>query len=719
MKRPLKIVLSTAATLIGGAAVAYYLLPFCVSKPNITPPPSTAVYDRHGEWLGFVTGKDGYRCHPLTEVPAPLAQALVAAEDKRFYHHGGIDFPAVARALIHRLNGSSHSGASTISMQVAKLYSPPAARNWTSKIREALQARRLEMSHSKHELLLAYLNRADFSNLCRGAACAARFYFGKPASELNHPEAALLAALVKAPSRLNPLQHPQAALQRRNHILQQLDHPTPEELGASAHTISAPPITRYGGTLTIDAELQRRCTQIVREEVRRLHQHNVSQAAILIADNRSSEVLVALPAAFPDSRRGGALNGLRTPRSAGSTLKPFVYLMALGNGAWPGTILADVPTLYRSPDGIQAPGNYNDKYLGPITMRQALACSQNIPAMEALNRYGGVERQISLLRSLGFTISGDKAEYGLGLAIGNAHVTLTELVSAYSTLARNGSHLPLQFRLPLTPATAQQLLPPRDSYRIAHILSDRAARAATFGPAPALSFPYRVAAKTGTSSNYRDNWCLGFTAEYTVGVWVGNFDNSPMYHISGVSGAGPIFHRVMKELHRRQPASFPEQPEGLTAITIDTRTGTPATERTPQDCRTTELATPENLTSFPTADYDEQGRVVLDSRYAEWYKHSGMSHLYTLAATAPSDRRPAILIPAPGTTLTIDPTLPHGGRMAELRSTLPPAATTWHSDTLRTIQRNGKWYVILRPGTHTLRAVTPEHSAQSTFHVEE
>ncbi len=703
----------------GALAAGYYLLPFCVSAPDISAPPDSAVYDRHGELLGYIATPDGYRCQPLSKLPTELARALVAAEDKRYHSHGGIDPLAVARALHRHLSGQHGGGASTITMQLAKLYNPPAPRNWYTKIREALQARRLEMTHSKEELLIAYLNRADFSNLCRGAETAAHFYFGKPATELSTDEAALLAALVQAPGRLNPLRHPQAARARRDLILLRLGASTATPLGAAAHPISAPPIADgKPGQLTIDASLQREVSAIARREIERLRHRNVSQAAIVIADNRSGELLTILPAALPDSPRGGALNGTTTPRSAGSTLKPFVYLMALSHGAWPGTIMADVPMIYRSADGIQAPGNYNDRYLGPITIRQALACSQNIPAMEALNRYGGADCQLALLRNLGFRLPGNKEEYGLGLAIGNAHVTLLELVQAYSTLARNGNHLPLQSRLPLATSTPKQLLPAADCYRIAHILSDPAARAASFGPAQPLSFPWRTAAKTGTSSNFRDNWCLGFTAEFTVGVWVGNFDNSPMKSISGLSGAGPIFHQVFRLLHPKCPPSFPPCPDGLHEICIDTRTGTPATHSTPQECRRSELATDHDLSNMPPPALDARGRALLDSRYSEWYSTSGLNHLYALAPDKPSDRPPAILIPSPGTTLVLSPLLPDNGRRVELSSTLPASSTTWYSSTLRTFHRNGKWYVLLRPGTHTLHAEAPPNlKAQSTFRV--
>lgn len=713
-------VLTAAGVLLGTAAAAYYLLPFCVAAPQLMPPPESRVMDRHGELLGYVPGADGYRCQPLEELPPLLAHALLAAEDKRFYFHGGVDALALLRATWQQLSGQGKSGASTISMQVAKMYSPPAPRNLRTKLREMLQARRLEMTHSKDELLRAYLNRADFSNMCRGAESAARFYFGKRAGELSTAEAALLVALVKSPTQLNPLRHPEAALKRRNLILLRLGEKMEAPLGVKPRSINAPAAANgRAGQLTLDAALQTRCAAIAREEVEKLRSRNVSQAAVVVADNRTGEVLVALPAAFPGSGRGGALDGTTTPRSAGSTLKPFVYLMAFRHGAWPGTVLADVPTIYRSMDGVQAPGNYDERYMGPVTIRQALACSQNIPAMEALNRFGSVEECMELLRLLGFELQGDAKSLGLGLAIGNAHITLMELVQAYGTLARNGEWRPLQTRLPLNGAAPQPLLPAEDCYRMADILSDTAARVPSFGRADNLSFPFRVAAKTGTSSNFRDNWCVGFTAEFTVGVWVGNFDNSPMQEISGVSGAGPIFHRVFSLLHETQSAGFPSRPESLHTIAIDRRTGSSASPAAPPVVRCAELATANDIARLPAGRFDAAGRAVLDARYAEWYASCREKHLYTLAEAQGDDRPPAILIPAEGSTLTLDPTLPQGGSLVELRSTLPAATTTWHSPTLRTERRHGKWYAYLRPGIHRIYAHDANgRCAESTFDVQ-
>lgn len=703
--------------------LTWYTLPWFITPPALPVAQNRQVFDRNGEFLGLIPGADGYRSQGLTELPQELARCLVAAEDARFYSHGGVDLLATGRAAWNRLRGTSLSGASTLTMQLAKLCNPPAKRDYAAKIRETLQARALEYRHSKDELLLAYLNTADFGNQCRGAEAAALFYFGKRAADLATHEAALLAALVRAPSRLDPLRHPKAALVRRNAILSKLGEPTDAPLGVQARRISAPTfLGKEPGTLTLDAALQNDVAAIALDELQHLYRNNASQAAVVVIDNRSGELLVAMPAADPASPRGGQLNGTAIPRSAGSTLKPFVYLQAFGHGAWPGTVMADVETLYRSEDGIRAPGNYNDLYMGPISIRKALGCSQNIPAMEALSRFGGETALLNMLRDLGMNISGDRKEYGLGLAIGNAHVTLTRLACAYSTLARGGSMLPLHTHLPHEQTPAKPLLNPLHCYQIAHILSDPGARAATFGAAEHLHFPFRCAAKTGTSSDFRDNWCCGYTAEFTVAVWVGNFDNSPMQNISGISGAGPIFHRVMLRLqeYNRAPLSFPARPEGLSEVAIDTRTGTHATDRTPRPCRATELATPEQLAALPEPHLDPRGRAILDARYADWYPGCSVKHLFALDAAASTHRRPAILIPAHGTTAILDPTLPHNGRYLELRATMPAATTRWSSPSLDIVQRNGRTYAILTPGRHTIRAsAPPDVDIESTFTVEQ
>ncbi len=718
-----------------GAAVAlslsaWYALPWAVESPELPPLPASAVWDRDGKLIGLLRGADRYRCEPLPEgepLPPQLVRALLAAEDTRFFSHGGVDLPACARALYERAAGRSRSGASTLTMQLAKLTGGGAGnRTWRTKLREMLQARRLTMELGRERVLREYLNRADFGNLCRGAEAASRAYFGCPAHELTVPQAALLAALVQAPTRLAPLRHPQAALARRNHVLRRMGEKaaTAEPLGLHPHALAVPGgLTTEAGQLTLDLTLQERCREIAEAEMDKLRAHKVGEAAIAVLDNRSGELLVAM----------GPVN---MPRSAGSTLKPFAYMYAFSKGAWPGTIMPDVPTLYPDAAGIGAPTNYLHHYLGPITVRQALACSQNIPAMEALGNSRGVADFLVLLRRFGYTVPGTAEEFGLGLAIGNAHVTLLEQVRAYAALARAGSLSALHSRLPHgdSPATTPQLgdCPPAHlplfCAQLADILSDPLARLEGFGLAPELRFPFACAVKTGTSSNYRDNWCIGFTAQYTVGVWVGNRDNSPMVRVSGLSGAGPIFHRVFELLAEREqlagrpPLGLPPRPEALVEVDIDRRTGL----LMPPDCpqsqpwRVRELAI-RGHEPKSTGRYDERGRAMLDSRYAEWLPQSGQEDAYALDAAAPSSRAPVVLVPAAGSIIMLDPALPRDRCLLELRSTLPPATARWYSDTLRLHEEHGRWWAELVPGRYRL-LVADEHnglSAQVQFTVED
>ncbi len=737
------------AALVGLPLLAFvlfwYALPWCVALPPLEPLPSAAVTDRHGELLGLLPGEDNYRCEPLPvdkALPPLLVRALLAVEDRRFEQHGGVDLLAGGRALRDRLLHGSRAGASTLAMQLAKIGNEAGERSWSQKLREILQARRLTMELGREQVLREYLDRADFGNLCRGAEAASLFYFGCHADELRPAQAALLAALVQAPTRLNPLRHPQAALARRNLVLRLMgeEDSCAEPLGVQANRLALPPqLTHEAGQLCIDGALQDACRRIAAEEVERLRRRNVTQAAVIVLDNRTGEVLVRLAAAKPDSPFGGQLDGCATPRSAGSTLKPFVYLLAFCRGGegkpgglWPGSVLADVPTLYRSADGIQAPNNYAGRYLGPVTVRQALACSQNVPAMAALNREDGAEEFLAFLRRLGYSIPGRAEDYGLGLAIGNAHVTLLEQVRAYAALARGGSLPTLRFRMEQGAGREEGLGAgqgeplalgahgPQHIYQITDILSDSAARAEGFGSAPMLRFPFGCAVKTGTSSNYRDNWCIGYTAQYTVGVWVGNFDNSPMQRVSGLSGAGPIFHRVFERLAEREPLRLPPRPDGLVESEIDRRTGLLPRADCPPSCRVAELALAGQEPAREGA-HDARGRALLDSRYAEWLREAGQGHLYALDAAAPSDRRPQILIPAQGTYLVIDPTLPGEGRSIELRSTLPEATARWKSPTLRTYRRAGRWWAELRPGHHRLIVDDPVNGlrAESAFTVGE
>ncbi len=685
------------------------LFPFYLSTPSLPSEalPTTAIYDRQGQWLTYLPQADYYRQEPLpTNEPIPpmVQRALLASEDKRFLSHIGVDFLAVGRALYQNMTGSARrSGASTITMQLAKMSLAASDRGLGTKLHEALLARRLEMSYSKEELLRAYLNHADFGNLCRGIQTASRHYFNKDARDLNAPEAALLIAQLQSPTRYNPFRYPERALAARNRILKLLGEDCSHPLGLQRPVDNLPPhLKKYPGRLAIDPILQNYAYDVVQQEVSALSSRNVQQAALIVVRNETGEVLASIASANPLDPRGGQLDGTRVRRSAGSTLKPFVYLLALRAGENPSSIYADVPTSFPDSSGIDAPSNFNNLFLGPITMRTALASSQNIPALLALNNHGGEAALLALLTDMGYEIEEDI--YGLGLAIGNAHVSLREQAAAFSTLARGGKVLPLRDYLDdaRSEIKPRDLLDPRYVYQLSNMLSDNDARVPGMGRADSLRFRFPCAVKTGTSSDFRDNWCVGYSPLYTVAVWVGNFDQSPMRDVSGLDGAGPIFQRVMRFLHEDEILTPFARPDGLQERSVDKRTGKLA--HSPEKYLATEWMTEEQIpTPANPTDYDEEGRALLPVEFIDWYEAQGdlVKNMYSIDYDRDLNRAPRVLMPADGTVITLV-----GNEDEEmlipLRSTINPHHARWFCRSMRLEQRGDEWFALARKGEHTI-----------------
>lgn len=726
----------TCATL-GLAALTWALLPFAFSVPTgleEDPLPSPQVLDRQGIVLDQFPRPDHFRHQPVEfqEVPRALLDATLAAEDKRFFKHDGMDLFATARATRDWVRKRRVvSGASTITQQLVKISSPPARRNLSTKFREALTARRVEALWSKEQILTAYFNRLDYGNHRQGCREAAWFYFGKPLTDLSLAECALLAGLPQSPSLHNPRRNPKSALKRRNWILDRmaqvfdydprlisLAKTEPLQLHHLTETKVAPHLSaqlqRGNGPRTIattlDARTQASINAIVREELSRLSVSNAQHAAVVVIDNASGDVLALVGSGDFDDPDGGQIDGTIAPRSPGSALKPFTYLLAFERkGRSPGSLVADIPTPYRTEEGLDLPTNFDHVHYGPVTMRHALANSLNVSALRTLNDLGGPAPLHQFLSNLGLsTLDQPAAEYGLGLTIGNAEVKLLELTNAYATLARLGTHLPIRlYHEETTLAAPAKLATPEATYLIAHILSDNAARSAAFGSRSALRLPFRCAVKTGTSSDFRDNWCLGYTADLTVGVWVGNFDNTPMRGVSGVSGAGPIFQRTMLALHEERVPRWMPQPSGLTRITIDARTGHRFLSQAPAGkpyvkhelCLAKQRPLP-----VQEGDYDQQGRALLDARFHDWY-HSPdntRSDHFALSQELPIDLAPKIISPMATATYLLDPELPSGGRLLKLLSNLPTGAK-WSSQTL---QIEGDT-AHLEPGRHEITLTDP------------
>lgn len=733
-----------------GWALAWFGLPWLVPLPAALladAPASPVLLDRHGAVIEHLTLPDFTRSAPvrLAEIPADLVACTVAVEDKRFFSHGGVDGLAIGRALVGRVTGRGpRSGASTITQQLIKVSSPPRPRTVATKLREALAARRLEMSWDKRRILEAYFDRLHYGSLRLGPAEATRWYFQKPMSDLSLAEAALLAGLPQAPTRFNPLVNPTGALARRDVVLRRLAatrggdpvrieaalreplglRPLRETRPAPWLVVHADPASPPGPIrTTLDLALQREITGVVREETAKLKTANLRHAAVVVIENASGEILALVSSANWDDPRGGQINGALAPRSPGSALKPFTYLLAIGRlGFSPATIIADIPSPFRTPQGLNLPENYDRTYRGPVTARTALACSLNVPALRVLNDLGGPEPLHGLLARLGvLDPAADAGEHGLGLTLGNAPVRLLDLTNAYAGLARGGLHLPprlfcggeSEMPQPARFATAAAV------YQISHILADAAARAPAFAPGGPLELPFPCAVKTGTSSDFRDNWCVGYTPDFTVGVWAGNFENQPMKGISGVAGAAPIFNRGMRAAQRGKPPREFERPPGLVDFTVDTRTGKrlPDTVLPDHPHARRELAEVGQLPPpAVAADYDADGRALLPPLFTAWFGSERNLRRGELALdpqpVAPEPLR--IILPADGAIFLLDPEIPSGSDRLRPVTNLPGVAR-WTSPTLRIEPGEPEPVIHLAPGIHELTATDPRTGARQTL----
>lgn len=762
-RRMLGLALSGLAAVLAGL----YLVPWFFPLPETlgtAAPSGTLFVDREDRPVRRLLDGELRADEPATydEFPGNLVLATLAAEDSRYFSHGGIDFLGVLRAvrdaLLHR---EFVSGASTITQQTIKLYAPPRRRDFRTKIIEAFTARHLEMTTDKETILTAYLNHLPYGNQFTGARAAARGYFGKPLGDLSLAESALLAGLPNKPTKLNPWKNLEGARQRQLWILGRMREEgyideaqfaaalieEPKLIAGHERSFHAPHFTellleREGPAIeaaktsgsvvrtTLDLRLQHAVENLVSAELARLaHQageENDLQAAVVVIENASGEVLALSGSRSFFGSAAGQVNGAWRPRSAGSTLKPFTYALALQRDATAATILADTPIEYITPTGTYQPVNFSRRFLGPVSIRHALANSLNVPAVKLLDEIGGPTRlHDCLVKDLHFTSLAPAAtEYGLGLTLGNAEVRLLELTNGYATLARLGEWKPVRFLHGLDPVASptQQGQAGADSRRvfdadaawlIGDILSDERARALAFGLNSPLNLPFRVAAKTGTSTDFRDSWTIGYTPDFTVGVWVGRFDNRPLNRVSGAMGAAPIFHQVMVRLHRDREARWYEHPEGATEVVVDRISG----KRPPEG-----LALPDSrirkewfvrgrIPSLASAaDYDGQSRTRLPLTYATWWRDPSnplkTDAIVEVPVESASVANFRIVSPLEGTVAFIDPDLPASGARFPLEvAGSGREEIEWSSESLSVESEDGKSWLVLKPGEHEVVAL--------------
>lgn len=512
----------------------------------------------------------------LHDMPDLLVQAFLLSEDKRFYSHGGIDWRARGSALWQNIQArGTVRGASTITEQVVRqLY--PRPRSLWSKWVEGFEAVRLERHFSKPQILEFYLNQVPYASGRRGVAQAARYYFNRDVDTLTPKETLALAVLVRAPSGYDLYRDPariDGAILRLARQLQsagRLDGASLAHISAQAFDLQKPSLPVDAAHLvsylrrqlssgsgeelrsTIDAGLQARTQKIIDDRVRALKAKNLYNAAALVADHQTGEILAWVVAgAGDDQARAGQIDAVTVPRQPGSALKPFLYAAALDRGWTASTIIDDSPYAGAVGAGLHRFRNYSNTFYGRITLREALGNSLNIPAVRTIHHVG-VKNYLQILHRLGFQSLGRAAEiYDDGLALGNGEVTLLELVEGYAALASGGVQNPLHVIMDdPSPRLQGRIFSEAAATLTGNILSDPHARRLEFGAGSVLNFPLQTAVKTGTSTDYRDAWAVGYNDRYVVGIWMGNLDHKPTDGVTGGTGPALALRSIFSELNR-------------------------------------------------------------------------------------------------------------------------------------------------------------------------
>ena len=611
----------------------FYQLPHPQDLIEQPPQLTTQILDRHGNLLYKIYQEENRTLVDIDTLPSYVKQAFLATEDKNFYRHYGFSISGITRSLFKNTqillsNTSSSStdqlsGGSTITQQLVKnaLLSPE--KTITRKFKELILSIHTEIIFDKNTIFEMYLNQIAFGGPIYGIQAASQQYFNIDAQNLSISQAAFLAGLTQAPSKYSPYgSDPQLAQQRQSLVLDQMkelsyinntqyQQASQEKLNIHPNfiPIQAPHFVMYvknlleeelgqtlvnqGGlivTTTLDLPLQQKAEEILNQQLSQLSSLHITNGAILVTQPQTGQVLTMVGSRnYFDTSIDGNVNLTTSLRQPGSAIKPLNYALGLENGLTPASLLKDQPLTINLPGSEPwSPKNYDNRFHGILTLRQALANSYNIPAVVVLSQ-NGVSNFAQFAQKLGITTWDDPSRYGLSMTLGSLEVKMTELAQAYSSFANFGQPVSLNTILSVTdsqgnslslpsPSLSKKVISPQTAFLISDILADNRARSAAFGYNSVLNLsPYKVAVKTGTSNNMRDNWTIGYTPDYLVATWVGNNDNSPMSYVaSGITGASPIWNKVITYLldeHVDTLASF-TPPPNLIKIPICSITGT-------------------------------------------------------------------------------------------------------------------------------------------------
>ena len=518
----------------------------------------------------------------LDQVAPVLPERLIAAEDRRFADHGGVDWRAVAAAIRARLTGDKSRGASTLSMQLAAYLAPelarPGHRSWRDKLRQMRAAMALENSWTKDQILEAYLNLAPFRGEAQGIGAAALGLFGKTPDALTQQDASLLVALLPNPGasaekvaaracRIDPTDC--KGFGDATNTMMASRRSLALDPGIAPH-LAARLLTRPGvrQDTTLDRHVQIIATTALRRQMQQLGRDRARDGAVVVVDNESGDVLAYVGGVAGDST-AAFVDGASALRQAGSTLKPFLYAQVLERGyLTPASILDDSPVQLDTASGLYVPQNYDKGFKGPVSVRTALASSLNVPAVRTLLIAGPDQFRDRLWDTGYHGLTEDGDYYGFSLALGSAEVTLLEQAAAYRSFALGGKWSPLRIKASDPRIAPRRIVSEQAAWLVGDILSDPVARSTTFGLDSAIKLPFWAAAKTGTSKAMRDNWCIGWSDRFTIAVWVGNLEGDSMKSVSGTSGAAPIWRDIMLALHHDRPGLQPAMPSGIERRTV-------------------------------------------------------------------------------------------------------------------------------------------------------
>lgn len=744
---------------------------------------SVLIQDRNGLYLTELPSSDGeFGYWPIEkEIPGYLSQSVLAAEDKNFYRHEGLDLPAVIRAVwLNMTRFKRVSGASTIAMQTVRM-SHPSGRTLWNKAVEMLAAVKMVKRYGRDAVLRHYLATAPMGNRGHGFAYASEKYFRKPIQDLNLAETALLSALPQAPGIMD-LHSPKGRFYAenrarkilgrmcRNGFISKDQYDNSLEQLKRVMPVSKPfrPVIAMHAILkleregshyqsgkilkaSLDLNLQARLTSLARLYLDKFKQDGAQNTAVIVSDSSNGDILAYLGSAnYSDEDASGCIDFADTPRSTGSTLKPFLYLLGMIQKEYSGsTILPDIGWVFPSGKDIYVPENSDRSFQGPVLYRYALANSRNVPAVHLLNGIG-LQNTFDFFKYIGFVNVNDTRTadyYGLGMALGGLYVPLTKLTEAYGMLANDGSRFRLRWfqETNTNSLEKQEQVVPEDKARMVTLfLSDPSARLPSFPRMGNLEYPFAVAVKTGTSLGYRDSWAMAYTRKYVVGVWTGRADNQPMNRLTGGSGSGHFLRQIIGILHPEEmkgqiniPFSPPKDyiarqicPVSGKLAPLDsplsvTEWFAPGTD--PQDFssvfKTVEMDTLTGEKAGPETPAEQRVfKVVADlpQEYAEWAKASGMETMPISALPDENgilDYSIAIQEPIDGSRIIIDNTEPSEYQTLALKAVVTPSSEqiVWYVDDapagIADYPYTMRWKIS--KGEHTFYAALPYSRVKS------